>query len=65
MVWKIPLHLLLGINAGTVKPVLLHDVRQETFDAVREVYAVRPGMLALTKRFFRSLQSNIVGYALR
>ena len=49
----------------TVEPVLLHDVCQETFDAVREVYAVRLGMLALTKGFVRRLPCNIAGYALR
>ena len=31
----------------TVEPVLQHDVRQETFDAVREVYGVRLGILIL------------------
>ena len=49
----------------TVEPVLLHDVRQEAFDVVREVYAIRPGILALTEKFVRSLLCSFAGYAFR
>ena len=46
----------------TVEPVLMHDVCQETFDAVREVYAIRPRILA---KFISSLLCPFAGYALR
>ena len=52
-------------DPNTVEPVLLHDVRQEAFDVVREVYAVRPGILVLTEKFTRSLLYSFAGYAFR
>jgi len=59
------MHALLKLwSENTVEPVLLHDVRQETFDAVREVYAVTPGILALTKIFVSNLPCSFAGYAL-
>jgi hypothetical protein len=32
------------IDGDTVEPVLLHNIRQDTSDAVRQVYAVQPEM---------------------
>ena len=45
----------------TVEPVLLHYARLETFDAVREVYAVRRENLALTAKFVNSLLCFYMG----
>ena len=56
--------LTLYIKRITVEPVLLHDVRQETFDAVRQAYAVRREILALTAKFATGLLCSFAEYAL-
>ena len=45
-----------GDYSNTVEPVLLHDVRREAFDTVKEVYAVRPAILVLIRKFVSSFQ---------
>ena len=49
---------------STVEPVILHDVCQETFDAVRQVHAVRREILALTAKFATGLLCSFAEYAL-
>ena len=51
-------------HPDTVEPVLLYDVRLETFDIFREIYVVRREILALTVKFASSLLCSFTGYAL-
>jgi len=47
---RVQYQLFFSFPAVLYKPVLLHNIRQDTFDAFKQVSAVRPEVLALTTK---------------